>query len=174
MARMKPHLRNRISRDRLDSLLRISEEGPSVKDYDPTAAIEQWYGQRNEGSDSEATLIRRNGRRNSRCRTHHADMPIFWIKSRQKELHNNVEKSSPTGTTRCLKNGDDNIFWQHWKDAYLWDQACNSCPLHEKLKEEHFQLTPSSRMRNSLAEDVLDKKMLYLMKAYNPAFHFDK
>ena len=46
MARMKPHLRNRMSRDRLDSLLRISEEGPSVKDYDPTAAIEQWYGQK--------------------------------------------------------------------------------------------------------------------------------
>jgi hypothetical protein len=46
MARMKPHLRNRMSRDRLDSLLRISEEGPSVKDYDPTAEIERWYGQK--------------------------------------------------------------------------------------------------------------------------------
>ena len=46
MARMKPHLRNRMSRDRLDSLLRISEEGLSVKDYDPTAAIERWYGQK--------------------------------------------------------------------------------------------------------------------------------
>jgi hypothetical protein len=67
-------------------------------------------------------------------------------------------------STRCLKNGDYNIFWQHWKDAYMWDQASNSSPLHEKLKEEHFQLTPSSRMRNGLAEDVLDKKMLYLMK----------
>jgi hypothetical protein len=66
MARMKPHLRNRMSRDRLDSLLRISEEGPSVKDYDPTAAIERWYGQKKERSDSEVTLIRRNGRRKSR------------------------------------------------------------------------------------------------------------
>lgn len=27
-------------------------------------------------------------------------------------------------------------------------------------------LTPSSRMRNGLAEDVLDKKMLLLMKVY--------
>ena len=35
--------------------------------------------------------------------------------------------------------------------------------IHEKLKEEHFQLTPNSRMRNNLAEDVLDKKMLLLM-----------
>ena len=46
MARMKPKLRNRMSRDKLDSLLRISEEGPQVKDYDPTAAIDHWYGQK--------------------------------------------------------------------------------------------------------------------------------
>jgi hypothetical protein len=36
--------------------------------------------------------------------------------------------------------------------------------MHEKLSEDHFQLNPSSRMRNSLAEDVLDRKMLILMK----------
>ena len=35
-----------MSRDRLDNLLRISEKGPSVKDYDPTATIERWYGQK--------------------------------------------------------------------------------------------------------------------------------
>ena len=46
MARMKPKLHNRMSRDKLDSLLRISEEGPQVKDYDPTAAIDHWYGQK--------------------------------------------------------------------------------------------------------------------------------
>ena len=45
-------------------------------------------------------------------------------------------------------------------------QRCNSCYFHEKLKEDHFILTPSSRMRNGLAEDVLDKKMLLLMKVY--------
>ena len=50
-----------------------------MKDYDPTAAIERWYGQKKERSDSEVTLIRRNGRRKSRRRTHHADMTIFWI-----------------------------------------------------------------------------------------------
>lgn len=46
MARIKPQLRNRMSRDRLDSLLRIGEEGPSVKEYNPTAAIDLWYGQK--------------------------------------------------------------------------------------------------------------------------------
>lgn len=39
----------------------------------------------------------------------------------------------------------------------------NSLPIHERLKEDHFNLTPSLRMRNGLAEDVLDKQMLSLM-----------
>ena len=38
----------------------------------------------------------------------------------------------------------------------------HSCPIHEKLTEDHFELTPSSLMRNRLAEDVLDRKRLYL------------
>ena len=42
---MKRKLRNRMSREKLDSLLRISEEGPQVKG-DPTAAIDYWYGQK--------------------------------------------------------------------------------------------------------------------------------
>ena len=37
-------------------------------------------------------------------------------------------------------------------------------PLHEKLTDGHFNLDASSRMRNQLAEDVLDSKMLFLMK----------
>ena len=43
-------------------------------------------------------------------------------------------------------------------------QFLPGCHIHEKLSEDHFQLNPSSRMRNSLAEDVLDRKMLILMK----------
>ena len=80
-----------------------------------------------------------------------------------KKVRNNVEKSSTHGGKRVLTKGGKNIFWSHWKEAYLWDQKSNSCPLHERLKEEHFELTPSSRMRNELAEDVLDKRMLFLM-----------
>ena len=81
-----------------------------------------------------------------------------------KKLRNKVEKSYSRGGKRVLTKGGKNIFWSHWKEAYLWDQKSNSCPLHERLKEEHFELTPSSRMRNGLAEDVLDKRMLFLMK----------
>lgn len=38
---------------------------------------------------------------------------------------------------------------------------------HHKLTVEHFQLDPASKMRNHLAEDVLDRNMLALMKVDN-------
>ena len=36
--------------------------------------------------------------------------------------------------------------------------------LHEKLKAEHFYLNPSNKLRNHLAEEVLNQNMLSLMK----------
>lgn len=36
--------------------------------------------------------------------------------------------------------------------------------LHHKLTADHFELNPASKMRNHLAEDVLDKNMLELME----------
>ena len=92
----------------------------------------------------------------------------IFFKHNFKKIRNNIEKSSShAGSTRCLAKDGKNIYWVRWKDAYLWDQKTNSCPIHENLKEEHFLLNPSSRMRNGLAEDVLNKKMLYLMKVMN-------
>lgn len=43
--------------------------------------------------------------------------------------------------------------------------------IHNKLTEEHINLTPSSKMRNELAIQVLNKDMLYLMKAYQATLH---
>lgn len=43
MARVKTDWRNRLSRDRLDNLMRIGEEGPSLSEYSPTEAISSWY-----------------------------------------------------------------------------------------------------------------------------------
>ena len=56
------------------------------------------------------------------------------------------------------------MIFKFWKDAYEWDQTNHSLPLHERLTDAHFDLTPRSRMRNSLAEEVLDERMLYLME----------
>ncbi|XP_028392672.1 uncharacterized protein LOC114517214 [Dendronephthya gigantea] len=89
---------------------------------------------------------------------------IMDCKHKFKKLRNNLEKSSLSGTVRCFTKAGQHIFWAYWKEAYEWDQRSNSCPIHEKLTEDHFVLTPSSRMRNSLAEDLLDKRMYHLMK----------
>lgn len=43
MKRVKTDWRNKLGRDRLESLLRISEKGVSIGDYNPDRAIEQWY-----------------------------------------------------------------------------------------------------------------------------------
>jgi hypothetical protein len=45
-----------------------------------------------------------------------------------------------------------------------WDQDNFSLPLHEKLTLDHFELDSAAKMRNHLAEDVLDNKMLFLMQ----------
>ena len=65
--------------------------------------------------------------------------------------------------------------WQQFKDAFNWDQKSFSLPLHEKLTDQHFNLDPASKMRNHLAEDVLDDKMLFLMQvkeAINLIIHY--
>ena len=56
------------------------------------------------------------------------------------------------------------MLWQQFKSVYEWDQNSFSLPLHEKLTLQHFELDAASKMRNRLAEDILDHKMLFLMK----------
>ncbi|KAK3747781.1 hypothetical protein QZH41_010671, partial [Actinostola sp. cb2023] len=84
-----------------------------------------------------------------------------------KKLRNNILKSVIDGSsTRCLTIGTNHILWEHFRNAFNYDQGSFSMSFNEKLTAEHFDLTPASKMRNHLAEDVLDKKMLSLMKAY--------
>ncbi|XP_070556109.1 uncharacterized protein [Ptychodera flava] len=84
-----------------------------------------------------------------------------------KKIRNGIEKSSQAGkTARTLQNGDGHILWKYWKSAYTFDQETHSLPLHHKLTPDHFDLTPATRMRNHLAEHVLNKDMLYLMKEF--------
>lgn len=54
--------------------------------------------------------------------------------------------------------------WKMLKDAFDWDQASFSLPIHERLTQAHFDLDPAAKMRNHLAEEVLDKNMLFLMQ----------
>ena len=58
------------------------------------------------------------------------------------------------------------IHWEHWRKAYFWDISSNSFPIHRKLKQDHMFLTNESKMRNNLAEEVLDSDMHHLMLQY--------
>lgn len=75
-----------------------------------------------------------------------------------------------SGQPRCLKVNGKHITWDQFKSAFNWDQESFSQPLHEKLTIQHFELDPASKMRNRLAEDVLDSKMLFLMQVQNHSF----
>ena len=77
-----------------------------------------------------------------------------------KRIRNNVSKSGTCdGHQRCLTVGGQNIFWAHWINAFKWDTDNNPFPIHHKLTHDHFYLTSESKMRNKLAEDVLDRDM---------------
>ena len=89
---------------------------------------------------------------------------FFYNQHNIKKIRNNIEKSNTTGKPRCLKIKGKTITWKTLKDAYNWDQSNCSLPIHEKLTTQHFDLDPASKMRNHLAEDVLDDKMLFLME----------
>lgn len=81
-----------------------------------------------------------------------------------KRVRNNVNKSG-NGTTYtrnlCYKQ---NISWEHWVNAFKWDCETNAFPLHRKLTNEHLFLSQESKMRNHLAEDVINGEMLHLME----------
>lgn len=95
--------------------------------------------------------------------------PMVFImdpKHNIKKKRNNIEKSNESAKPRCLKIKGKTVTWKKFKDAYNWDQSSFSLPVHEKLTTQHFDLDPASKMRNHLAEDVLDDRMLFLMQKY--------
>lgn len=85
-----------------------------------------------------------------------------------KRVRNNIDSSKKdnqrTKGRYLLLNGVS-IVWGHWIECYHFNMQ-NGFRIHHKLTDEHFTLTPASKMRNKLALDVLDKNMLYLMKSY--------
>ena len=64
---------------------------------------------------------------------------------------------------RLLMHGKP-VYWSHLKDAYKRDQSNPSLKIHEKLNEDHFILGYATRMRNHLAVNVLNDKILELIQ----------
>ena len=84
-----------------------------------------------------------------------------------KKIRNSLYKSSRAPNfMRRLCKGHHYILWEHWINAYNWDINTNPFPLHRKLTDEHIYLSTQSKMRNHLAEEVLNSDMLHLMKKF--------
>ncbi|XP_078575154.1 uncharacterized protein LOC144861252 [Branchiostoma floridae x Branchiostoma japonicum] len=84
-----------------------------------------------------------------------------------KKLRNNIEKSTLGGTARCFKLRGKHILWSHLKEAYVHDKTNARGPLTSyKIRDNHFQLTPATRMRNHLAADIFSDEMIELLDNY--------
>ena len=81
-----------------------------------------------------------------------------------KKIRNNIYKNNKNRNPRCLKIGGKSIIWKQLRSGFDWDQQSFSLPLHEKLTIQHLNLDSPSIMRNKLAEDMIDAKMLFLMQ----------
>lgn len=57
------------------------------------------------------------------------------------------------------------IHWQMFVDFFYWDQQ-NALQLHRKLTNEHIYPDNQLKMRNYLAEDMLNSTMLNAFKTY--------
>lgn len=81
-----------------------------------------------------------------------------------KKIRNNISKSDEAEfCKRHLKIQNKFIEWDHIKEGYLWDIFTNPFPIHHKLTQEHIFLISENKMRNHLAEHLLNCEMLLLM-----------
>lgn len=81
-------------------------------------------------------------------------------------LHCILSSGNQPFHTRLLTKNGQYIVWDPWLHAANWDEKTNSRLIHHKLTSSHLRPDSSEKMRNHLAEDVLDENMLNLMKQY--------
>lgn len=92
---------------------------------------------------------------------------IMYYSHLVKKIRNNITKSGTLTThKRYLKLGKKYIVWEHWYKAYQWDFYSNTLKVYQQLTQDHFYLSSQLKMRNMLAEDVLNENMLHLMTCY--------
>ena len=80
---------------------------------------------------------------------------IMYFSHCVKKIRNNIMKSC-WGSTKLLTLAYGNIVvWKVWEQAYNWDST-NPAQIHRKLTREHIYPNGPQKMRNHLAEEVLD------------------
>ena len=85
-----------------------------------------------------------------------------------KRIRNNIEASKLANRSspgRHLTISEKPVVWEHFKTAYGFNTQSGFL-IHRYLTKEHINLTSTRKMINRLAEQVLDKDMLFLMKSY--------
>ena len=82
-----------------------------------------------------------------------------------KKIRNGLMKSGTQRFSRKLLTCQGyHIIWLHWIKAYEYDLNHHLFRQHYKLTRSHLYPTRTERMRNHLSLEVLDSKMLSLMK----------
>ena len=71
---------------------------------------------------------------------------------------------------RQLKTPIGLILWKNFQDAYQWDNSNNFLRIHRKLTKDNFFLNCTLKMRNHLAEQVLNSDMSYLMENFQETY----
>lgn len=93
---------------------------------------------------------------------------IFFIQDIKhclKKIRNNIASSNVENANRQLLLNAKSILWDHWVEAYNYNLNFGF-RLHPKLTKDHIELSGAAKMRNGLANQVLDANMLVLMNAY--------
>jgi hypothetical protein len=75
-----------------------------------------------------------------------------------------VLKSTSGKTPRIFKLDGKEILWAHLKNAYLYDVEYNPIQTFKHLTPQHFDPGSAEKMRNYLADDVLGKRMVEILK----------
>ena len=84
-----------------------------------------------------------------------------------KKIRNSMYASGDDCThKRQIIHPKGRIVWEVLVKAYQWDISTNFLRIHRKLTRDHFNLTNTLKMRNHLAEYVLNSDMLLLLLEY--------
>ena len=84
-----------------------------------------------------------------------------------KKIRNSILNSGAheKSTRRIIFQGQF-IEWSQFMKIYEWDKNTHSFPIHYELTEQHLILNSADKMRNKLAEDVLNEDFLALTEQY--------
>lgn len=83
-----------------------------------------------------------------------------------KKVRNIISSGHKPFHKRLVQKNDLYVIWEHWISAVKWDRKVNTRPLCHKITDQHLYPNSSEKMRNHLAEDMLNEDFLYLMEAF--------